>query len=119
MSHLCNLCDQRLLGLTRAVFRVAIRRAVDSAATGMALFTRLMLSMIAAVIVTISILGVLSYRRVEATILPAQLQQLQSHTNAYASDVWDFIENGRTDAVALRTLPAIGGIIDARLHGGV
>jgi PAS domain S-box-containing protein len=82
-------------------------------------WVRLMLMMVALVLLTATTEGLLTYRNLEAAILPIAAERLLAHTRGLAADLDAYIHGARSDVLAASNSAAMQGVIRARLAGGV
>ena len=85
----------------------------------MTLTTRLALSMIALVAMTLTAVGWLSYRSLEQAILPRVLERIEAHSRLAAHELESHVQTGRGDIATFRGLAAVAGLMRARLNGGI
>jgi PAS domain S-box-containing protein len=83
------------------------------------LSTRLMVAMVALVLLTAIAVGFLTDRAVSVTILPQQLERLESDARWLAAELNAHVQGVRGDVLALRGAASVDGIARARLAGGV
>ena len=84
----------------------------------MSLSIRLAVAMIALVLLTVGAVSALSYRNLEAAILPRALERVESHTRLLASELEGYTRGARDDISGFRSAVALEGIVRARLAGG-
>ncbi len=84
----------------------------------MRLSTRLISAMVVLVLLTVTAVGVLTYRTVERAILPNQLDRVQTRASVFASELQAYVRGARADIAAFRSSVALDGIIRASLAGG-
>jgi PAS domain S-box-containing protein len=85
----------------------------------MTLTTRLAFAMIALVAVAVSAVGWLSYRSLEAALLPRVLDRIETHSRLVAADLQSQVHGARADIAAFRSAVALNGLIRAHLNGGI
>ena len=84
----------------------------------MSLSTRLISAMVVLVLLTAAAAGVFTYRSVESTILPSELDRVQTRASILASDLQAYVRGARADIAAFRAAVALEGLMHARLAGG-
>jgi len=84
----------------------------------MRLSIRLAIAMIALVLMTVGAVSVLSYRNLEAAILPRALERIESHARLLASELEGYARGARDDILGFRSAVALEGMLRARLAGG-
>jgi PAS domain S-box-containing protein len=84
----------------------------------MRLSIRLAIAMIALVLMTVGAVSVLSYRNLEAAILPRALERIESHARLLASELEGYARGARDDILGFRSAVALEGMVRARLAGG-
>ena len=84
----------------------------------MRLSTRLMLAMVALVLLSATIIGVWTYRNVEATVMPRALAGIQARARLLALDLEASVRSARADVLGFRSAVAVDGIVRASLAGG-
>jgi len=85
----------------------------------MTLTTRLAIAMILLVAIAVSAVGWLSYRQLEQGLLPRVLDRLETHSRLVATDLESAARNAPGDIIIFRDLAAVGGMMRARLNGGM
>ncbi len=85
----------------------------------MTLTTRLAIAMIALVAVAVTAVGWLSYRSLERAIAPRVLERIETQVRFAASALEARARTTPGDVTTFQILPAIGGLMRARLNGGV
>ena len=84
----------------------------------MTLTTRLALSMIALVAITLTAVGWLGYRSLEQAIMPRVLERIEAHSRLAAQELESHVQMGRGDIATFRGLTAVTGLIRARANDG-
>ncbi|HEY2137305.1 MAG TPA: PAS domain S-box protein [Xanthobacteraceae bacterium] len=84
----------------------------------MNLSTRLTVAMVALVLLTAGAIGLLTYRTVETTILPGELDRIATHARFVAAELQSTTGGARADVVGFRAAVALAGIVRANLAGG-
>ncbi|KWV48987.1 hypothetical protein AS156_16830 [Bradyrhizobium macuxiense] len=85
----------------------------------MTLTTRLAVAMIALVAIAVSAVGWLSYRSLEQAIVPRMMERIEADARFAASVLEVRARTTPGDVTTLQSLTAIGGLMRARLNGGV
>jgi signal transduction histidine kinase len=85
----------------------------------MTLTTRLTLVMVALVLATSAAVGFLTYRNLQAAVLPVEMARLQSHVQQLAVKLDESVTAARNDAAAFASAAALEGIIRARENNGI
>jgi PAS domain S-box-containing protein len=85
----------------------------------MKLSARIMTAMLALVLLTSSAVGLLTYRNLEAAILPTEFDRLESHTQTLTAELSSYVDRARADVLMMANTPAVAGIIRARAAGGI
>jgi PAS domain S-box-containing protein len=85
----------------------------------MRLSTRLTIVMVALVLASVAAVGLVTYRNVEAAILAAETERVQSHVRLLVTELETRVRNARADAIAFRSAVALAGIVRANLAGGI
>jgi len=85
----------------------------------MSLSTRLAAAMVMLVLLTVAAVGVLTYRSVETTVLPGELDRVEAHARTLSTELEAYARGARADIVAFRAAVALEGLIRARVAGGV
>ncbi|MEO7413939.1 MAG: PAS domain S-box protein [Opitutaceae bacterium] len=86
----------------------------------MTITARLTLAMAVLALATAAMVGVLTYRRLEAAILPVELSRLEEHVSGQAALIAEVIAAARHDVQAFTNgAAALEGIIRARGNGGI
>lgn len=85
----------------------------------MKLSARIMTAMLALVLLTSVAVGLLTYRNLEAAILPTEFDRLESHTQTLAAGLSAYVDRARADVLMMANTPAVAGIIQARAAGGI
>jgi PAS domain S-box-containing protein len=89
------------------------------AKTQMTLATRLAAAMILLVALTVSAVGWLSYRNLEQALLPRVLDRIETHSRFVATELESHARNGPSEIATFQGLEAVGGVMRARLNGGI
>src|SRR5687768_4822679 len=84
----------------------------------MRLSTRLMLAMVALVLASVAIIGAVTYRNLEAVVLPRALSGVEARARLLALDLEASVRGARADALGFRSAVAVEGIVRASLAGG-
>src|ERR1700722_15211732 len=84
----------------------------------MSLSTRLTVAMVMLVLLTVAAVGLLTYRSVEATILPGELERVDAHARGLSAELRAYVRGARADVAAFRAAVALGGLMRANLAGG-
>ncbi len=85
----------------------------------MTLTARLTLVMVALVLATSAAVGILTYRNLEAVVLPVELARLQSHVEQLAVKLDESVFAARNDAAAFASAATLEGLIRATENGGI
>ena len=85
----------------------------------MKLSARIMTAMLALVLLTSAAVGLLTYRNLEAAILPIEFERLESHTQGLATELNTYVQHARADLLMLAATPAMDGILQAHAANGV
>ena len=85
----------------------------------MSLSTRLAAAMVLLVLLTIAAVGALTYRAIEASVLPGELDRVEAHARALSTELRAYTRGARADIMAFRSAVALDGLIRANLAGGV
>jgi PAS domain S-box-containing protein len=85
----------------------------------MRLSTRLALAMVTLVLLTVAAVGLLTYRSMETAILPGELDRVETHADALASELEAYVESARADVLTFRAATSVDGIVQASRAGGV
>ncbi len=85
----------------------------------MNLSTRLTVAMVALVLLTATSVGFLTYRDVEALVLPRGLNRLDAGTRLLAAELAASVGAARADVVGFRSAVAVQGLIGSHLAGGI
>ena len=75
--------------------------------------------MVVLVLLTVAAVGVLTYRGVEATVLPGELDRVDAHARAMSTELRAYARGARADIAAYRAAVALQGLIRAHAAGGV
>jgi PAS domain S-box-containing protein len=84
----------------------------------MSLSIRLTAAMVVLALLTAAAAGVLTYRSVETSILPGELERVDAHARSLSAELQAYVRNGRADVAAFRSAVALDGLIRAHLAGG-
>lgn len=84
----------------------------------MTLASRLSLTMVAVVVIAVTTVSVLEYRRLELVVLPSQLRVLQQEAESLATLVEGVVLDIRNDLQAIAAAPAVDEFIRAQAAGG-
>ncbi|HLH93184.1 MAG TPA: PAS domain S-box protein [Xanthobacteraceae bacterium] len=85
----------------------------------MSLSTRLAAAIVILVLLTVATVGVLTYRTVEATVLPGELDRVDAHARALSIELRAYARGARADITAFRSAVALEGLIRAAVAGGI
>ena len=85
----------------------------------MTLTTRLAIAMIALVAIAVSAVGWLSYRSLEQALAPRMLDRIEAQSRFAVSALEARARNTPGDVTTFQVLPAVGGLMRARLNGGI
>jgi PAS domain S-box-containing protein len=85
----------------------------------MSLSTRLAAAMVVLVLLTVAAVGALTYRAIEASVLPGELDRVEAHARALATELRGYARGARADIIAFRSAVALHGLMRAHLAGGV
>jgi PAS domain S-box-containing protein len=85
----------------------------------MTLATRLAAAMILLVALAVSAVGWLSYRNLEQALLPRVLDRIETHSRFVATELDSHVRSGPGDIATFQGLAAVGGVMRARLNGGI
>ena len=85
----------------------------------MKLSTRLTLAMVALVVLTAAAVGALTYRNIEAAVVPRALDRLGLEARLLAGGLTSEVSAARSDVLGFRAAVALNGIIRASRAGGV
>jgi PAS domain S-box-containing protein len=85
----------------------------------MTLATRLAAAMILLVALAVSAVGWLSYRNLEQALLPRVLDRIETHSRFVAAELDSHVRTGPGDIATFHGLAAVGGVMRARLNGGI
>src|SRR4051794_27127474 len=85
----------------------------------MTLTTRLAIAMIALVAIAVSAVGWLSYRNLEQALLPRVLDRIETHSRFIAAELESHVRTAPGDIATFQGLAAVGGMMRARLNGGI
>ena len=86
----------------------------------MTITARLTLAMVLLALLTAAMVGILTYRKLEAAILPVELSRLQEHASGQATLIDEVIAAARHDVRAFTNgAAAFDGISRARSNGGI
>jgi len=84
----------------------------------MTLTTRLAIAMIMLVAVAVFLVGWLSYRSLEHTLLPRVLERIDTHSRLVASELGSYVGAARGDITALGSSAALSGLMRSHMAGG-
>src|SRR5882672_3469499 len=84
----------------------------------MSLSIRLAVAMISLVLLTVGAVSALSYRNLEAAILPRALERVESHARLLGSELEGYARGARQDILGIRSAVALEGLVRAHLAGG-
>src|SRR6266436_2199551 len=85
----------------------------------MKLSSRLTLAMVGLVTVTAIAVGWVTYRNLEAAILPRAVERIDSHARLLAGELATYVRGARADIVGFHSAVALNGIVRARAAGGI
>jgi hypothetical protein len=75
--------------------------------------------MILLVALAVSAVGWLSYRNLEQALLPRVLDRIETHSRFVAAELDSHVRTGPGDIATFHSLAAVGGLMRARLNGGI
>ena len=84
----------------------------------MKLSTRMAIAMIALVLATAVAIGGLTYRNLEAVMLPRSLERVQLDLRLLTAELASYVSGARQDIVGFRSAVAMQGIVRAHIGGG-
>jgi PAS domain S-box-containing protein len=84
----------------------------------MSLTTRLAAAMLFLVLLTVAAVGVLTYRSVETTVLPGELDRVETHARFLTSAIEADVRSARADVLAFSTGVAVTSLVRASVAGG-
>jgi PAS domain S-box-containing protein len=84
----------------------------------MSLTTRLAVAMVLLALLTVAAVGMLTYRSVETTVLPGELDRVETHARFLASQIEIEVRNARSDVAGFSTGLAVTGFVRASVAGG-
>ena len=84
----------------------------------MKLSTRMTIAMIALVLATAVAIGGLTYRNLEAAMLPRSLERVQLDLRLLTAELASYVSGARQDIVGFRSAVAMQGIVRAHIGGG-
>src|SRR5579871_250531 len=113
--------DAKAVSPVLADGRSADSRPVDPKgfATGLTLTTRLAVAMILLVAAAVFAVGWLSYRSLEAALIPRVLERIETHSRFVAADLESHLRSAPGDITTFSNLEAVAGLVRARLNGGI
>ncbi len=85
----------------------------------MKLSTRMTIAMVALVLLTVVAVGGLTYRNLEAVMLPRSFARSQLDLRFLSTELASYVGGARQDIAGFRTAVALSGIVRAHLAGGV
>jgi PAS domain S-box-containing protein len=85
----------------------------------MNLSTRLAAAMVILVLLTVAAVGLLTYRSVETTILPGELERVETHARFLTSEIESDVRGARADVLAFTSGLAVTRVVRASLGGGI
>jgi PAS domain S-box-containing protein len=85
----------------------------------MSLSTRLAAAMVLLVLLTVAAVGALTYRSIEASVLPGELDRVEANARALSTELRAYASGARADITAFRAAVALDGLMRAHLAGGV
>jgi PAS domain S-box-containing protein len=85
----------------------------------MKLSSRLTLAMVGLVIATAIAVGWLTYRNLEAAVLPRSVERVEGHVRFLAAELEIYARGARADIAGFRSAVALNGIVRARVAGGI
>jgi PAS domain S-box-containing protein len=85
----------------------------------MKLSSRLTLAMVGLVVATAVAVGWVTYRNLEAAVLPRAVERLESHVRLLAAELAIYVRGARADIAGFRSAVALNGIVRARAAGGI
>ena len=98
---------------------LALKRGITKLSeSGRTLSARLTVAMVALVLLAATTVGMLTYRNVEALVLPRALDRLDTHTRLLAAELEASVRGARANIIGFGSAVAIDGIVRATLGGG-
>src|SRR5436190_24140152 len=85
----------------------------------MKLSSRLTLAMVGLVVATAVAVGWITYRNLEAAVLPRAVERLESHVRLLAAELAIYVRGARADIAGFPSAVALNGIVRARSAGGI
>src|SRR5437016_8407469 len=85
----------------------------------MSLSTRLTAAMVVLVLLAVAAVSLLTYRSIEATILPNELQRVETRARILSSELEAYVLGARADVAALRAAVTLAGLVRTHVAGGV
>jgi PAS domain S-box-containing protein len=85
----------------------------------MNLSTRLAGAMVLLVLLTVAAVGALTYRSIEASVLPGELDRVEAHARTVSAELRAYTRGARADIRAFGSAVALDGMIRAHVAGGV
>ena len=85
----------------------------------MKLSSRLTLAMVGLVVATAVAVGWVTYRNLEAAVLPRSVERLESHVRLLAAELAIYARGARADIAGFRSAVALNGIVRAHAAGGI
>ena len=82
------------------------------------MWVRLTAAMVALVLLAVTTVGYLSYRKVEALVLPSALDRIDTRTRLLAAEIEAAVRGARPNVMGFSSSVAIEGIVRASLAGG-
>ncbi|WFU72955.1 PAS domain S-box protein [Bradyrhizobium sp. CB2312] len=84
----------------------------------MTLATRLAITMILLVAVTVAAVGWLGYRNITQAVIPRVLERVEAQSRLLATNLESYVSGVRGDLIGYRSAAAINGLIRAHIGGG-
>jgi PAS domain S-box-containing protein len=85
----------------------------------MKLSSRLTVAMVGLVVATAVAVGWVTYRNLEAAVLPRAVERLESHVRLLAAELAIYARGARADISGFRSAVALNGIVRAHAAGGI
>jgi PAS domain S-box-containing protein len=83
------------------------------------LTTRLAITMILLVAITVAAVGWLGYRNITQAVIPRVLERVEAQSRLLANNLESYVAGVRGDLIGYRSAAAINGLIRAHLAGGI
>jgi hypothetical protein len=85
----------------------------------MSLSTRLTAAMVMLVLLTVAAVDLLTYWSVETTILPGELERVDTHARVLTNEIEAYARVARADVITLASAVVVNSVVRANLGGGV